>query len=406
MNVLFLSLLSFDTLDEENIYTDLLKEFSNRGDNVYVVSPIERRFKKSTYIIEEKNVKILRLKIGNIQKTNIIEKGISTVILEYQIIKGIKKYFNNIKFDLILYSTPPITFYKAIKYIKNRDKAISYLMLKDIFPQNAVDIGILSQSGIKSIIYKYFRKKEKQLYYISDYIGCMSEANVKYIIQHNKELNENKIEICPNSINVKDKSIDENIRKQIREKYSIPYNKKIFIYGGNLGRPQGIDFIIECLEYEKDNNDIFFIIVGDGTEFKKIFQYINNHNLNNVKLMNKVPKDEYDKLVAASDIGLIFLDYRFTIPNFPSRLLNYMQAKLPVIAATDLNSDIGIEIEKGKFGWSCNSNNVVDFDKCIQKALKNQLDREDEWKYLEENFSTSKCYKIIKEKVKNENIND
>ena len=368
MNVLFLSLLSFDTLDEENIYTDLLKEFSNRGDNVYVVSPIERRFKKSTYIIEEKNVKILRLKIGNIQKTNIIEKGISTVILEYQIIKGIKKYFNNIKFDLILYSTPPITFYKAIKYIKNRDKAISYLMLKDIFPQNAVDIGILSQSGIKSIIYKYFRKKEKQLYYISDYIGCMSEANVKYIIQHNKELNENKIEICPNSINVKDKSIDENIRKQIREKYSIPYNKKIFIYGGNLGRPQGIDFIIECLEYEKDNNDIFFIIVGDGTEFKKIFQYINNHNLNNVKLMNKVPKDEYDKLVAASDIGLIFLDYRFTIPNFPSRLLNYMQAKLPVIAATDLNSDIGIEIEKGKFGWSCNSNNVVDFDKCIQKA--------------------------------------
>lgn len=406
MNVLFLSLLSFDTLDEENIYTDLLKEFSNRGDNVYVVSPIERQFKKSTYIIEEKNVKILRLKIGNIQKTNIIEKGISTVILEYQIIKGIKKYFNNIKFDLILYSTPPITFYKAIKYIKNRDKAISYLMLKDIFPQNAVDIGILSQSGIKSIIYKYFRKKEKKLYYISDYIGCMSEANVKYIIQHNKELNENKIEICPNSINVKDKSIDENIRKQIREKYSIPYNKKIFIYGGNLGRPQGIDFIIECLEYEKDNNDIFFIIVGDGTEFKKIFQYINNHNLNNVKLMNKVPKDEYDKLVAASDIGLIFLDYRFTIPNFPSRLLNYMQAKLPVIAATDLNSDIGIEIEKGKFGWSCNSNNVVDFDKCIQKALKNQLNREDEWKYLEENFSTSKCYKIIKEKVKNENIND
>jgi hypothetical protein len=406
MNVLFLSLLSFDTLDEENIYTDLLKEFSNRGDNVYVVSPIERQFKKSTYIIEEKNVKILRLKIGNIQKTNIIEKGISTVILEYQIIKGIKKYFNNIKFDLVLYSTPPITFYKAIKYIKNRDKAISYLMLKDIFPQNAVDIGILSQSGIKSIIYKYFRKKEKKLYYISDYIGCMSEANVKYIIQHNKELNENKIEICPNSINVKDKSIDENIRKQIREKYSIPYNKKIFIYGGNLGRPQGIDFIIECLEYEKDNNDIFFIIVGDGTEFKKIFQYINNHNLNNVKLMNKVSKDEYDKLVAASDIGLIFLDYRFTIPNFPSRLLNYMQAKLPVIAATDLNSDIGIEIEKGKFGWSCNSNNVVDFDKCIQKALKNQLDREDEWKYLEENFSTSKCYKIIKEKVKNENIND
>lgn len=89
------------------------------------------------------------------------------------------------KFDLIIYSTPPITFQRAVEYVKERDNAQTYLLLKDIFPQNAVDIGILSKNGWKGLIYKYFRKKEKKLYGISDRIGCMSEANCKYILSHN-----------------------------------------------------------------------------------------------------------------------------------------------------------------------------------------------------------------------------
>jgi len=37
---------------------------------------------------------------------------------------------------------------------------------------------------------------------------------------------------------------------------------------------------------------------------------------------------------------MIFLDYRFQIPNFPSRLLSYMAAGMPVIVATDPNTDM------------------------------------------------------------------
>jgi aspartate 1-decarboxylase len=54
-------------------------------------------------------------------------------------------------------------------------------MLKDIFPQNAVDLGMIKTTGIKSLLYKYFRRKEKGLYFISDRIGCMSQANVDYV---------------------------------------------------------------------------------------------------------------------------------------------------------------------------------------------------------------------------------
>ena len=187
MKLLFLTLLDFKSIEERNIYTDLLREFRKNGHEVYVISPVERKKKQKTHLIEENGATILKLKIGNTQKTNIIEKGISTVLLEPTFIRGIKEYFSHIKFDLVLYSTPPITFCGAIEYVKKRDNARTYLLLKDIFPQNAVDMGMLSKSGIKGMLYKYFRKKEKKLYAISDRIGCMSQANVAYVLALNPD---------------------------------------------------------------------------------------------------------------------------------------------------------------------------------------------------------------------------
>ena len=96
MNVMFLTLLDFDSLQERNIYTDLLREFVKNGHEVCVISPVEKRKGVSTHIIEEKNAKILKLQIGNTQKTNIIEKGISTVMIEPTFKRAIKKYFSKI----------------------------------------------------------------------------------------------------------------------------------------------------------------------------------------------------------------------------------------------------------------------------------------------------------------------
>ena len=126
MNILFLTLLDFHSIYEHNIYTDLLREFTKHGHFVYAISPVEEKNCKESKIIEEEKIKILKLKIGNIKKVNIIKKGISTITLESIFIKGIKKYFYNIQFDLILYSTPPITFQRAVTYVKKRDRASTY----------------------------------------------------------------------------------------------------------------------------------------------------------------------------------------------------------------------------------------------------------------------------------------
>ena len=156
--------------------------------------------------------------------------------------------------------------------------------------------------------------------------------------------------------------------------------------------------MIECLRGQEKNEEVFFLIVGDGTEFRKIESYVNVDKPLNVKLMKRLPKEDYDKMVGACDVGLIFLDHRFTIPNFPSRLLSYMQAKIPVLAVTDSNTDVGKVLVDGGFGWWASKNSKDEFagkiNECLACSLKNM--QEKEYKYLEEYYSTAKAYEIIR----------
>lgn len=394
MNILFLTFGNIDSLESHTIYCDLLREFINNGHSVSTLSPGTDKKRDVRYHGIECALAFVDVDTVRGGK-NLIKKGLATILTGRKFVQGIKRNYNKKRFDLVLYTTPPITFVSAINYVKKRDGAMTYLLLKDIFPQNAVDIGMISKSGIKGLLYKHFRKTEKNLYRVSDYIGCMSQANVDYVIKHNPEVDPSIVEVCPNSVEVIDKSIDEKTKKQIREKYNIPLDKKIFIYGGNLGKPQGIPFLIECLRECEDIKDVYFLIVGDGTEYGMLGNYVANKKPGNVQIMKLLPKEDYDKMVGACDVGMIFLDHRFTIPNFPSRLLSYMQAKLPVLACTDPNTDIGKVIVDGGFGWWCESNSPVGFKKTVIKALTEQISPMKAYEYLLRHYSSKSSYRII-----------
>lgn len=412
MNVIFLTLVRISNIEERGIYQDLMRKFRDEGHQVYIVTPCERRLGLETTLTDNNGVKILNVKTLNIQKTNIVEKGIGTLLLENQYKAAIKKYLSDIKFDLITYSTPPITFTNVVKFLKRKNpNAITYLQLKDIFPQNAVDIEMFSKG---SLFYWYFRRKEKALYKASDFIGCMSPANVEFVMKHNPDIAPERVEVAPNSIdlNVNDSLNDDldpeqkrlkvqNERYYIRKKYGIPTNSPIFIYGGNLGKPQGIDYLIRCLDANKNRLDCYFVVVGNGTEYPRLEAWYNanlNHNDNTcVKLMMGLPKEDYDLLVRSCDVGLIFLDNRFTIPNYPSRLLSYLENKMPVLCATDVNTDIGKIAEENGYGYWCESNSVEAFTAILDKMIHSDRKAMGEkgYEFLKGHYTVEHTYRAI-----------
>lgn len=399
MNILFLTLVEINSVEERGTYSDLLRKFRNEGHNITIVTSVERRKGISTNFKKKEGVSILQVKTFNIQKTNVIEKGIGTLAIEYQYLSAIKKYLSDTKFDLVLYSTPPITFGKVIDFIKKRDHAYSYLLLKDIFPQNAVDMKMLNEGGF---LHKQFVKKEKKLYSLSDTIGCMSPANVDFVLKHNPEVNSDKVEVNPNTIEPVSFNYSIEEKKSIRSKYGVPIDKKVLVYGGNLGRPQGLDFLLETIDATK-NNDAFFLIVGDGTEFPRIKEWFDGNKPTNAKLLQRLPKEDYDKLLAACDIGLIFLDKNFLIPNFPSRLLSYLEMEIPVIAATDPNTDIGDIVEKANCGYKVLAGNQEEMQLKINQIIGDNLVElgKNGRNFLLKEYTVDKSYDLILKKLKN-----
>lgn len=394
MNIIFLTIIRIESLEEKNLYTDLMQEFVNNGHNVYIISPVEKRYNKNDIFKTAQNCTFLQIATGNIFGVNLIEKGISTLTIEHLFIRGIKKHIGDKAIDLVLYSTPPITFGKVVKYIKDKYHAKSYLLLKDIFPQNAVDLKMIRKNGI---LYRFFRMKEKELYKNSDYIGCMSEANCKYLITKNAYLTNKIIEVCPNTITPSQQECV--LRQNILQRYGIPSNKVVYLYGGNLGKPQGIDFMLECFTMNSEHKEAYFVICGTGSEYEKIKAYIAENKLNNVKLMSWLEKIDYSQLAGACDVGLLFLDKKFTIPNFPSRLLSYMDAGLPVLAVTDSNTDIGDIICDGEFGMWCESRRAEDFTEkinqlCSDKEALKEMGRKSRL-YLENHYTSAHSYQII-----------
>ena len=392
------------TLSARGIYQDLLRYFVAQGHNVYVVFPRERRQGKPTEAFVVDDAHFLGVHTLNLIKTNVVEKGIGQVMVERQYKQAIRKFWGKEHFDLILYSTPPITLMGVVRYLKDRNpQAKSYLLLKDIFPQNAVDIGLMSTTGPKGILYKFFRRKEKALYRVSDYIGCMSPANVEFVLKHNPEVDPSKVEVAPNSLELShtDGAVNTDdilIRKKaVRNKYGLPMDKPVFIYGGNLGKPQGIPFLVKCLDANKNRTDCHFVIVGSGTEQHLIQEWYDKEKPDSVTVLQSLPKSDYDKLVNTCEVGLIFLDHRFTIPNYPSRLLSYLEYKMPVICATDSNTDIGKIAETNGYGFWCESIKPEDFTTLVDKMLTSDMKAMGEkgYQFLKEKYLVEHTYYAI-----------
>ena len=164
-----------------------------------------------------------------------------------------------------------------------------------------------------------------------------------------------------------------------------------------MGKPQGIDFLIKCLNANKDRKDCFFVVVGNGTEYSKLEDWYQNNITDNVKLMKRLPKEDYDMLVSSCDVGLIFLNHRFTIPNYPSRLLPYLENRMPIICCTDPNTDIGRIAEENGYGFWCESVKPEDFTALVDRMQNTDRKAMGErgYEFLKKNYTTQNTYDAI-----------
>ena len=164
-----------------------------------------------------------------------------------------------------------------------------------------------------------------------------------------------------------------------------------------MGKPQGIPFLLECLKANASREDCHFVVVGDGTEFPKLKAWYDEAQPRSVSLFKRIPQEDYEALADSCDVGLIFLDWRFTIPNYPSRLLPYLMTRKPILACTDPNCDTGTLAEANGYGLWAPSNSVEAFTAAVDKLLASDLPAMGEkgYRFFLENYTVEKTYEAI-----------
>lgn len=402
MNILFLYLRHSESKDDSTLTRELSDEFSRNGNDITVVTILEKKFKRETEYKIENGYEVLRVKTGNYFNVgNKIEKGITTLTMISKLKRGILKYLGDKKYDLIITHTPFLSDASLINPLKKYFKCPAHLILWDIFPQNAKDIGIIKNN----IIFKFFKQKEKKMFLAYDQIWCMSKGNIKYLQEKYEYLDKDKIKLLKNWAYLKPK-LKIN-KEEIRKKYGYLGEDFLAIFGGNMGKPQKLENILSLAEKCLELSDVKFIFVGNGSEKERLKKITKDKNLKNINFIDQLPREDYEKFTSACDIGLVSLDERFTVPNFPSKTTDYFKLSLPILASLDKCSavDYGKFLEEeAKGGIFAEAGNVEDLcekfltlynSKDLRKWLGNN-GRE----YYEEHLGVDKAYKVIMNSIK------
>lgn len=331
MNVLFIfSRHSQDPCDS-TLTKDLSDEFARQGVNVYIMTMSEKRDNQSTRMSIENGYNVLRVQTGNYFNCKTKLEKVKTIFtMPTQFVKAAKEHLKDITFDLIITHTPFVSSRKIILPLKQYFNCPAHLILWDIFPQNAWDIGIIRNR----LLFNFFKSSEVKMLQSYDNIWCMSDGNVEYIKKNYPELKNIAIKRLYNSAKIKP-LVNIN-RKAVRQQFGYTDEDIIALFGGNMGVPQRLENVLELAKQAQVKcENAKFLFVGHGTETKRLMALANQMCLTNVKFINQLPREDYENITVAADIGLVSLDQRFTVPNFPSKTTDYFKLQLPILASLD-----------------------------------------------------------------------
>jgi glycosyltransferase involved in cell wall biosynthesis len=378
------------------MYSDMVNEFKKNGHSVLPMAPILSGSLNS-HISLENGIEVLRVKTFDVFSKNVLEKGFANLFLSYQYKKSYQSFWKEKPVDLVIVATPSVMFADYVFYIKRIKKARVYLMQKDIFPQNAVDLGLMKK---KSLIFKFFKKNEIKLLTTADIVGCTSTGNIQYFLKHYHFLNRDKVKLLYNSTKLFSSSSSSNLNT-----YTDLKHKFVVIFGGNMGKPQQLENVLKLAIRCKDYKDVVFLIIGKGTEVEKLKKIAQSKAISNLKFIESVPRKEYFNLLSNSDIGLISLHQDFSVPNTPMKLNDYLNAGIPVLASIDRDNDLGnllVENNMGRYAFADSPEELFNQFSILynDKILRNKLGKNG-YNFCLKNLSVEKAYADVFEHLEN-----
>lgn len=346
---------------------DLSREFIRQGHSLTVMLP-SASLDQPWALEEIGGVQVLRLKAPETKDVGYVQRTLGELMMPFAMLKNLRKSpCADTQWDGVVWYAPSIFFGPIVSALKKASGCRSYLIIRDIFPQWAVDMGLMG----RGLPYRFFKAVANYQYSVADVIGIQTPGNAVYF-EDWKNGPKRELEVLQNWLSDAPAgycSIDLS-RTSLA-------GKKVFVYAGNMGVAQGMDILLELAAALRSRTDVGFLFVGRGSDAQRLADESQSRKLDNVLFQDEIDPDEIPGLYAQCDVGLVALHPKHKTHNIPGKFLTYMQSGLPVLANINEGNDLVELIRQEHVGAVATDGTVGSLKKMAEALVeKGEQDQE------------------------------
>lgn len=318
---------------------DLSRQFVQQGHEVTVIvaSP---GLEQPWQLDHVNGMGVLRLRTPKTKDVNYIRRAFGEFMMPYAMLRNLRRSpLADATFDGVVWYSPTIFLGPVVKELKQKSDCPSYLIIRDIFPEWAVDMGLMG----RGLPYRFFKSVASQQYAVADIIGVQTPGNLAYF--RDGPGSRARLEVLHNWL-----ADTPATGCSVSARTSVLAGRKLFVYAGNMGIAQGMDILLDLAGSLVQRRDVGFLFVGRGSDARRLRDEVQTRRLDNVLFFDEIDPDEIPGLYAQCHVGLVALDPRHKTHNIPGKFLSYMQASLPVLASINPGNDLVDLIQQSRVG--------------------------------------------------------
>ena len=338
---------------------DLSREFARQGHQLTVLLPASD-LDRDWELQNADGVEVLRLRAPRTKDIGYVRRTLGELLMPFAMLRNLRKSpLARQKWDGVVWYAPSIFHGPLASALKRASGCKGYLIIRDIFPEWAVDMGLMG----RGLPYRFFDAVARYQYSVADVIGVQTPGNLAYFEKW-RQLPGRTLEVLQNWLG-------EPAKKPcaIRVDATLLAGRKVFVYAGNMGVAQGMDRVLDLAERLLHRPDVGFLFVGRGSDAARLKTTAQARGLSNVVFFDEIDPDEIPDLYAQCSVGIVALDPRHQSHNIPGKFLTYMQSGLPVLANVNAGNDLAALIRREQVGQVCENNDVEQLARMAETLL-------------------------------------
>jgi glycosyltransferase involved in cell wall biosynthesis len=338
---------------------DLSREFARQGHALTVLLPSPGQ--DEPWSLEEiDGVQVLRLKAPRTKDIGYVRRALGEFTMPFAMLRQFRKSpLSGERWDGVVWYAPSIFHGPLASALKKSSNCKGYLIIRDIFPEWAVDMGLMG----RGLPYRFFDAVARYQYSVADVIGVQTPGNRGYFDRWQQQPSRT-LEVLQNWL---DKPAQAFCSIRVNE--TALAGRKVFVYAGNMGVAQGMDILLDLAEKQQYRTDVGFLFVGRGSDASRLKASAKDRKLDNVLFYDQIHPDEIPDLYSQCSAGIVALDPRHKSHNIPGKFLTYMQSGLPVLANVNVGNDLAQMIRNERVGQVCENNRVDELLLLAEKLL-------------------------------------